>query len=295
MLANASLDVAFHDKLINNITKKESKEIKYFSSYNIYNIDSLTTQDKNYIEQFFVGLLEGDGTITSNLNSNKSNSIIIRIVISLKNMSENVIMLNKIKQTIGGRVVIERKNSYVTWIASNKSDLAKVFIILAKYPLLTARKQCQLDFVKYCLLEKNLTDFTVNRNNKYNNKKILLQNFETVTVLPSYFAPWLSGFIEAEGNFNLVFNDKGALKGSKFTIGQNDEIHILNWIKLYLKSNNAISKDKPKTGGNFQYYRLHLYNAESRKLLFQHFKKYPLLGYKNVSYLKFYNYHNSSY
>jgi hypothetical protein len=75
---------------------------------------SITLEYKAYIEQFFVGLLEGDGTITSNLNSNKSNSIIIRIVISLKNMPENVVMLNKIKEVIGGRVVIERKNSYVT-------------------------------------------------------------------------------------------------------------------------------------------------------------------------------------
>jgi hypothetical protein len=89
-----------------------------------------------------------------------------------------------------------------------------------------------------------------------------------------------------------VFNEKGALRGSKFAIGQNDELHILNWIKFYFKSNNVITKDKPKINGNFQYYRLHLYNAESRLLLFEHFKKYPLLGYKNVSYLKFYNYHN---
>jgi len=36
---------------------------------------------------------------------------------------QNVIMLNKIKEVIGGRVVIERRNSYVTWIASNTSDL----------------------------------------------------------------------------------------------------------------------------------------------------------------------------
>jgi hypothetical protein len=38
----------------------------------------------------------------------------------------------------------------------------------------------------------------------------------------------LSGFIEAEGNFYLNFNDKDSLKHSKFTIGQNDEIHIFN-------------------------------------------------------------------
>jgi cytochrome c oxidase subunit 1 len=106
VLANASLDIAFHDKL-NNKTEK-----KVYG--NLSEKDNFTTQDKTYIEQFFVGLLEGDGTITSNFNSNKSNSIVIRIIISLKNLPENVTMLNIIKQIIGGRVVIERKNSYVT-------------------------------------------------------------------------------------------------------------------------------------------------------------------------------------
>lgn len=290
VLANASLDIAFHDKLIKSKTVKELDK-EYINKPCKVIKKNFTIEDKAYIEQFFVGLLEGDGTITSNLNSNKSNSIIIRLVISLKNMPENVIMLNKIKEVIGGRVVIERKNSYITWIASNKKDLAKVFVVLAKYPLLTARKQCQLDFVKDCLLEKDLTNFLVNRNNKYMNKKTYLQNLGAVKSLPYYFSPWLSGFIEAEGNFNLVFNEKGQLRKSAFAIGQNDELHILNWIKLYLNSNNAIYIDKPKTGGNFKYYRLHLYNAESRKLLFNHFNRYPLLGYKNVSYLKFYNYH----
>jgi hypothetical protein len=106
--------------------------------------------------------------------------------------------------------------------------LAKVFVILAKYPLLTARKQCQLDFIKDCLLKKDLKNYIVNRKNKYNNKKAYLKKYETISTLPCYFSPWLSGFIEAEGNFNLVFNEKGILTGSKFTIGQNDELHILN-------------------------------------------------------------------
>jgi len=109
VLANASLDIAFHDKQINNKTAKETKCEKDLA----YN-ENLILEDNTSIEQFFVGLLEGDGTITSNLNSNRSNSIIIRIIISLKNMPNNVTMLNKIKQTIGGRVVIERKDSYVT-------------------------------------------------------------------------------------------------------------------------------------------------------------------------------------
>lgn len=255
--------------------------------------DNLIFNNKTYIEQFFVGLLEGDGTITSNLNSNKSNSIIIRIIISLKNNPENVAMLSKIKDTIGGRVVIERKKQYVTWIASNKNDLAKVFTVLAKYPLLTVRKQCQLEFVKNCLLEKDINNYLVNRHCKYNNKKLLLLELSKQEA-PLYFAPWLSGFIEAEGNFSLVLDDqKGYLRKSAFTIGQNDELHILKWIAKYFNSQTAILKDKPKANNDFEYYRLHLYNAESRKLLFEHFDKYPLLGYKQVSYFKFFNYHQS--
>ena len=280
VLANASLDIAFHDRSINKETEKETLAKRYDLNY----------KDKEYIEPFFVGLLEGDGTITSNLNSNKSNSIIVRIVISLKNNIDNVNMLNIIKNTIGGRVVIERKDRYVTWIASNKNDLLKIFSILAKYPLLTARKQSQLEFIKSCLISKEINNFLDNRKAKYENKEKLLRDLFNKPA-PSYFPQWLSGFIEAEGNFNLVFNEKGNLRKSAFSIGQNDELHIIEWIKLYFNSNNAIIKDKPKKGGNFSYYRFYLYNAESRKLLFKHFKSYPLLGYKKVSYLKFFNYH----
>jgi len=226
------------------------------------------------------------------LNLNKSKSIVIRIIISLSNKPENFSMLNKIKNTIGGRVVIEKKDQYVTWIASNKNDLAKVFAVLAKYPLLTSRKQSQLEFANNCLSKKDIKNFLVNRNNKYINKRVLLDELSKKDE-PSYFAPWLSGFVEAEGNFSLVFNDKGYLRKSAFTIGQNDELHILKWINLYFNSKTAIIVDKPKIGGNFKYYRLHLYNSESRKLLFEHFNKYPLLGYKKVSYLKFLNYHKS--
>lgn len=217
------------------------------------------------------------------------------MIISLSNHKENYNMLNKIKENIGGRVIIERKDKYVTWIASNKKDITNVFLLLDKYPLLTCRKQCQLKFAKQCLIKKDVSFFIENRNYKYNEKDIILSELALKNKLkdiPAYFLGWLSGFIEAEGSFNLVFNEKGFLKNSKFTIGQNDEIHILRWIKLYFKSNNSIIKDKMKVSSNSQYYRLYLYNKESRELLFNHFNKYPLLGFKNVSYKKFYNYHN---
>jgi hypothetical protein len=69
-------------------------------------------------------------------------------------------------------------------------------------------------------------------------------------------------------------------------------LHVLIWIKTYFKGGTKITKDKPKKSGNFYYYWLHLYNAHTRKTIFNHFNSYPLLGYKKLSYQNFYNYHN---
>ena len=132
----------------------------------------------------------------------------------------------------------------------------------------------------------------------YINKKESLDilNKNTEFDLPFYFKPWISGFIEAEGNFSLVFNEKGHLRKSAFSIGQLDELHILNMIKFYFQSENKIIIDKKKINfkGNINdsdYYRLSLYNALSRKLLFEHFENYPLIGEKILSYSIFYEYH----
>lgn len=70
-------------------------------------------EENNYIEQFFVGLLEGDGTITTNENPT-SKIIRVRFVIALKNDQNNHNMLIKVQKVVGGRVVIERKDKYVT-------------------------------------------------------------------------------------------------------------------------------------------------------------------------------------
>lgn len=245
--------------------------------------------DEEYIKQFFVGLLEGDGTITSNLNTG-STSIRVRIAIALKNLPENVNMLIKISEVVGGRVVIERNDEYVTWLATSAADLAKVYKILEKYPLLTSRKISQLKFVQTQI--KDIDKYLENRDAKYDNKEAILEELSKKEC-PYYFPAWLSGFIEAEGNFSLVYNEKGHMRKSAFAIGQNDEMHILIWIRDYFNGQTKILQDKPKKDSKFKYYRLYLYNAETRRCLFDHFNKYPLLGYKLVSYLKFRDYHQS--
>lgn len=252
-----------------------------------------------YYKKFFVGLLEGDGSINVTLKNN--NYFWVRFIIALKNEPGNCVMLEKLSTVVGGKVVIERQNKYVTWLAGTKSDVKNIIDILNKYPLLTLRKKCQLNFVENCLKYRDIKNFQKNRENMYSKYKELVlelnQKEPSLIDLPGYFYPWLSGFIEAEGNFSLVFNEKGHLRKSAFTIGQNDEYHILNKIKMYFKSNNKILMDKKKFNpkglpSKFDYFRLHLYNKLSRELLFKHFDKNPLLGHKKVSYQKFFDYHN---
>lgn len=279
VLANASLDIAFHDN-----SKKQLEKENYYDKENIA-----------YLKQFFVGLLEADGTITVGLRNipRVMQTGRVRIVIALKRNQENITMLNLISKHIAGKTVLEKKKNYeyVTWYSQSKTDLIKVFDVLKTYPFLTSRKQSQLTFALHMLKNKyTYTQFIDIRNKKYENKLNLLHKLCKQNT-PVYFPGWLSGFIEGKGNFSLIFNNKNQLRKSCLTIGQNDELHILEWIKLYFNGDTKILIDKPKKGGNLKYYRLHLYNVHTRKAIFNHFNLYPLLGHKIVSYHKFYNHH----
>ena len=298
ILANASLDIAFHD---NNVNKLISPSAicalgKPQETGNGINKSCARHPHLGYIYPFFVGLLEADGTITTNIRSNITieQKPRTRVFIALKRNEENINMLNIMAKYICGHVALEKKQDYeyVTLICQKERDLVKLFAILAKYPLLTARKQSQFNFATACLNRKFKYDlFIQSRRVKYENKLEQL-NILANKKIPNYFPAWLSGFIEGEGNFSLVFNHNGSLRKSAFTIGQNDEIHILEWIKTYFKGETKILKDKPKKDGNFSYYRLHLYNEKTRNNIFNHFYSYPLLGHKLISYNKFYLYHN---
>ena len=344
VLANASLDIAFHDTyFFSSYIKYLYNQVKHpliyfvlrqpkggaffltilffficslFSLYsvnikenNLLNTCSATgraqasininkflnenseTDIKNYIEQFFVGLLEGDGTITVDFVRNNKKRV--RIFIAIKNLEENRFMLNLIQKYIGGRVVIERNNRYVTWYATSRTDLAKVFAILAKYPLLSTRKLCQLDFAKdYIDSTHDISkqEFTKLRDDKYKNQEAMLDWNDKNFVIPKYFPAWLSGFIEAEGHFKIVKTANNSIRCSQFIIGQNYEKHLLKAILNYLnKENNKISFTLSKKG--VTYYKIHLGGSDIRSFLDSHFNSYPLLGDKNTKYQEWVNKH----
>lgn len=241
----------------------------------------------DYIQMFWVGLLEGDGTITVD-KPRSANILRVRIIIALLYNQENFDMLNLIQLVIGGRTVKEnkKKTRYVTWICDKKSDILKAFAILARYPLITTRKQAQLHFANSCILHPDPANFVKNRNNKYSTLpeySIKMSNLVFSSI--PYFSAWLSGFIEAEGHFNLrLYPLTGGIKTCSFQIGQNKDSFILELIKTYFGSRHKITEDKKLNKDNITHYRVSISGPDARLALKSHFKAYPLLGQKNISY-----------
>ena len=155
-------------------------------------------------------------------------------------------MLQLIQKNIGGRVSIERNNRYVTWIASNKNDVKFCISILNKYPLLTVRKQQQLQFAVSCLSNTDIANFLKNRDSKYDNYSnvIKIKNHSDI----SYFGPWLSGFIESEGNFKLILNKNNFIYMKIKIIRQNFDKNL----ELgYLPSNSLLIEDQNLEIGSY--------------------------------------------
>ncbi len=323
ILANASLDIAFHDTFYNkylfNFVEhllvyfvglliyyllfilylfiqfiNNAKENNTLNTH-IYISKFISEKSKkeliNYIEQFFVGLLEGDGTITVDFLSIYKKRI--RIFIALKNLEENKFMLDLFVKYIGGRIAIERNNRYVTWYATSRTDLSKIFVIFAKYPLLSTRKQCQLNFAKSFInstIAISKEEFIRLRDEKYKNQKTMLDWNNKNFVLTSYFPGWLSGFIESEGYFKIVKTTNNTIKSSQLIIGQNNEKYLLKAILTYFgKDSKKINFNSNKKG--ITYYKIHMTGKDFCSFLVSHFNSYPLLGDKYTKYLEWVSKH----
>jgi hypothetical protein len=163
VLSNASLDIAFHDVSSHFYLENMTNVNNYLSVMNTialpygrqFSFKVKNIIDKKNIEQFWVGLLEGDGSII--VRKNKQNNVYGGFEISLKYLTLNEEMLNIISKHIGGRIYYEKKKNQiikVKWVAVALKDVNICLNILNKYPLLTSRKICQLEHLNKCLENK---------------------------------------------------------------------------------------------------------------------------------------------
>ena len=256
VLANASMDIALHDKTLT-----------------VCSIGLLSTQD--HLNPFWVGLMDGDGSIQ--VNHWRKKNLQYRMIIKLSHLESNVRMLMLIKHQFKGHVRVTKNGKEVLWVLDNKNDILNAIKTFEKYPPLTSRLICSLNFLNTCLSHKDVETYLNTRNLKYSHQlSIVKENLNKSR--PLYFNSWLSGFIEAEGCFSTRQN-----KYSSFSIAQNNDIYILNFIKTHFGVSNMIRK--PYRDKFF--YSLEVYRKDVLNKIIHHCEIYPLLGAKNNSLLKF--------
>jgi len=284
-LSNKSLNEVPDSSVCESINEISNQEIEAFKKeikLQLTDIDYET-----YIKQFWVGLLEGDGTIT--VSAPGPNHVKVRFIISIKNLRENVFMLLLIQQVLGGTVKIERKAQYVTWIAIKKDLIQSLFKLLEEYPLLTTHKQCQLKFAIFILF---YISNGINRNIK---SKFLFTEKSFSTCVPFNISesgntptqitslnPWfVTGFSDGESTFGISIYKKSASKLGwdvlvYFQLGlhKKDRV-VLEKIKSYFKVGKIYEQD------------IDVYKVQSVKDLkgiIDHFDKYPLITQKRADY-----------
>ena len=257
VLANASLDIALHDKIL------------IASSIGLIS-------EPEHIKPFWVGLMDGDGSIQ--VNHWRKKNLQYRMVIKLSNLNSNIQMLKLIQAHFKGHVRITKNGQYALWVLDNKKDILICIKTFDKYPPITSRLICSLAFLKTCLINPDVDTYLNSRNLKYSNQSSIVKKNVRHNQLPLYFNSWLSGFIEAEACFSVRKNNN-----SSFSIGQNNDIYILNFIKKYFDISNIIRR--PYKDRDF--YSLEVYRKDVLKKIIHHCEMYPLLGAKKDSLLKF--------
>jgi hypothetical protein len=283
VLANAGVDVALHDKRLNLFDCNYIILCAMIFPVGKEVFIQKEEKEKAYYESFFVGLIDGDGSIQ--VNHWRQQSLQFCIVIKLKNTEANFLILQQLKNCLDiGNVVVSKNKAFVLWVENHRNKMQPILTILEKYPPLTTRLRLQVQFFKkWFHFPKKLQDISVyltSRDSKYAQraefmKTLSSQSLETL----EYFPGWFSGFVEAEGCFTVCQNSPGY---KSFSIGQKDDGYLLLAIHRFVGAQNKV-RHLPETN----FYLLEVYRRSVLVFLQNHFSQYPLLGEKKLQYAIF--------
>ena len=241
---------------------------------NKYDMSKSKPNFNEYIKMFWVGLMDGDGSIQ--VNHWRKKTLQYRLIIKLSNLESNYSMLILVAKSIGGTVRVVNSKKEVIWVVDSKKTICQIIAIFDTYPPITSRLICQLNFLKACLKDISVNSYLINRNGKYHNQQNIINTRKVIYVIPDYFHSWLSGFIEAEGCFSIRVN-----KNNSFSIGQNDDYYIIKAIKFYFDLSVMVRNP------NKSFYVLETSKKKTLSRIIEHCSKYPLLGEKAQSLNKF--------
>uniref|UniRef100_UPI00237B59A8 LAGLIDADG endonuclease domain-containing protein n=1 Tax=Schizosaccharomyces osmophilus TaxID=2545709 RepID=UPI00237B59A8 len=224
----------------------------------------------NYLKSYLVGVIDGSGQFQ--VNNYQYSHLQYRLVIQLPNNSSNYSVLILIRKILGGKIFTKKKD--IIWVVNELNSVKEILVIFEKYPLLTSRKICQLDFLKKCINNSNpLMYFISARNNKYNDQlKITKSNEQKWSLIKndeeqsSHFRAWLRGYTETKGCYQW--------SQSKFYIEEKYDKYLLDLIKQYF---NVTNKVKNLSSNR---YSLEIHNKITLEKIKEYYENNPLLVVK---------------
>lgn len=226
------------------------------------------------LTHFFLGLLEGDGSIQ--VNHWKKTNLQFRLVIKLKYTQHNYTMLVKLRNHLKCMKVHVRHNA-VLLIENDQNKLKNICALFEKMPFLTQHKRKQYAFFSYCLQNKpTFSEYVALKTGKLQLPYTVQQLSVEQILACTYYPGWLAGFIEAEGCFCV--RRKGT---QSFAIGQKNDKAILLSIKEFFCFQNKIQHKQGE---------MYVLEGGHRRVLgrmIEFLQNYPLLGEKRVSFENF--------
>jgi len=186
---------------------------------------------------FFIGLLEGDGSIQ--VNHWRKRSLQFRVVIKLKYTQYNHKMLSLIRDELGIFKVHIRKD-FVLLIEDDRRQLLKLIELIDTFNgFLLVKTRKKYHFFKYALMHRiTFSEYFAIKCNPdwFGYNKIVPFDYNEILTKP-FFNDWLCGFIEAEGCFCIRKNNNHS-----FSISQKDEFDIIKSIKYKFLLPNKIQQ-----------------------------------------------------
>ena len=252
-----------------------------FSKYLENKPEHIKTIDIVFLE-WFIGFVEGDGNFIVYSIKNKKNKY-LSFCINHKDPQ----LLFKIKKKLGFGTVINYKQNNQVYYQYSISDIHNIIRLIYLFNGNLILKKVQNRFKKWLDIY----------NEKYPNT-IIYKNFCPIL---NFNSSWLSGFIDAEGDFYASLTKQKNLKLGyrlrlKFYVTQKDTYHVLKRIIkiIYFKQQNYKNSIKINLFNLDRYISRYSSNIDKLEIsknsfilvIIEYLNEYPLQSKKKITFLR---------
>lgn len=243
----------------------------------INNYSTKKDEYSNLLGPYLAGLIEGDGSILVP-GINVSWAPYIEITFDIKDLK----LIEKIKSTLGGGYITIRPNGNSGRLHIKKLEILLKVILLINGHMRTPKREALHRLIVW-----------------YNNKKNVNIPLLGVDTEPLSDSSWLSGFLEADGNFyfNFKLNNKNIPIGvvyygrisqkQNYTRKVDSSVNISNLPHMEqiaeLLEVKVVHIERNRDNFIEKAYEVRSDTIRSKNLLFEYLNKFPLFGYKYYS------------